>query len=72
MKYLAVLCFIGALLNLTAGAPAVEIEGCLYKGVEYPAGSTYKQDCNTCHCSGNNLGVCTLMACISVDQIGPL
>ncbi|KAL8562633.1 hypothetical protein ACOMHN_011205 [Nucella lapillus] len=43
----------------TTAAP----EGCLFKGIEYKAGETYQADCNTCHCVGNNLAMCTLMLC---------
>ena len=44
--------------------PHAEVKGCVYAGVEYAAGETYKADCNTCHCVGNNLAMCTLMACL--------
>ena len=38
--------------------------GCVFGGVEYAAGETYKADCNTCRCAGHNLAMCTLMACL--------
>lgn len=43
--------------------PQAEVKGCVYAGVEYAAGETFKADCNTCLCLGNNLAICTLIVC---------
>ncbi|XP_053408337.1 kielin/chordin-like protein isoform X2 [Mercenaria mercenaria] len=36
--------------------------GCIHNGVKYRDGETFKDDCNTCKCSGGK-AACTLMAC---------
>lgn len=38
---------------------------CLYNGVNYPAGTSFKSTdgCNTCGCTSDGLVACTLMAC---------
>ncbi|KAK7483993.1 hypothetical protein BaRGS_00024728 [Batillaria attramentaria] len=63
MKVFIVLALLVA-VAVAAPTTTQEPEGCIYNGVEYAAGSSYKADCNTCHCAGNNLAMCTLMACL--------
>lgn len=35
---------------------------CLYKGISYKHGQTFKDECNTCTCNDGR-AACTLMAC---------
>ena len=51
--------------------PPAEVKGCVYAGVEYAAGETFKADCNTCLCLGNNLAICTLIACLPAGFTTP-
>ncbi|KAK7489280.1 hypothetical protein BaRGS_00019532 [Batillaria attramentaria] len=42
--------------------------GCYDRGQWYAANETYKPDCNTCHCAGNNISICTKMFCIPAGK----
>ncbi|KAK7473569.1 hypothetical protein BaRGS_00035172 [Batillaria attramentaria] len=53
----------------SVSAPTPVPEGCVYGGVEYPAGTSFQADCNTCHCAGQNLAMCTLrVRCVGQTQ----
>lgn len=43
------------MFNILGGA-------CTYKGLSYQEGESFKDDCNTCKCTGGKV-TCTLMAC---------
>ncbi|XP_076443225.1 uncharacterized protein LOC143281858 [Babylonia areolata] len=58
-----VLVAICPLATATTAPDTATVKGCLYQGMEYSPGEIYKDDCNTCHCLGNNVAACTLMAC---------